>query len=108
MKRIMSLALAVTFVLAAQALWADDAMTNSKDATAATPAMSATPMATPAMKAKKKKKKQAMKTVWECPMGDYSGPKTADGKCPNCHMDLVKKEVPADSVSTPGKMDKTN
>lgn len=95
MKKILNLALTLTFVLAAQALWADAAMTSNKDGMA-TPAMSATPMATPAMKAKKKKaRKQAMKTVWVCPMGDYTGDKP--GKCPNCQMDLVKKEIPADS-----------
>ncbi len=30
--------------------------------------------------------------VWVCPMGDYSGPKTANGKCPKCGMDLVEKK----------------
>jgi hypothetical protein len=32
-------------------------------------------------------------------MGDYSGPKTKDGKCPKCGMDLVKKKAaPAKKV----------
>ena len=35
--------------------------------------------------------KAAAKT-WVCPMGDYSGPKTADGKCPKCGMDLMEKK----------------
>lgn len=34
----------------------------------------------------------AGQAVWVCPMGDYSGPKTADGKCPKCGMDLVQKK----------------
>lgn len=52
------------------------------------------PVSTPAPKAskpaKKAKAKPAAKEVWVCPMGDYKGPKTADGKCPNCKMDLEK------------------
>jgi rubrerythrin len=66
----------------------------------------ATPMATPMLKAKKKMKKKAMKTVWVCPMGDYTGDKP--GKCPNCQMDLVKKEVPADAVAAPAVGTKAN
>lgn len=31
-------------------------------------------------------------STWVCPMGDYSGPKTANGKCPKCGMDLVEKK----------------
>ena len=54
----------------------------------------ATPGPTPAPKAakaaKKSKAKPASKETWACPMGDYKGPKTADGKCPNCKMDLLK------------------
>jgi Heavy metal binding domain len=62
----------------------------------ATPAaVTAQPASTPAPKAKTKKakvsKKKEVKETWVCPMGDYSGPKTADGKCPKCGMDLVKK-----------------
>ena len=38
-------------------------------------------------------RKKSTKEVWVCPMGDYSGPKTADGKCPKCGMDLVKTET---------------
>ncbi len=99
MKKLLSWVLAVAVVLAVQSVRADSI-------TGSTAMTSSTPMATPVMKAKMKKKakKQAMKTVWVCPMGDYSGPKTANGKCPNCQMDLVKKEVPADSTtSAPAK-----
>jgi rubrerythrin len=51
--------------------------------------------ATPAAKAPKaakvvKKAKPAAQETWVCPMGDYKGPKTKDGKCPNCKMDLLK------------------
>jgi hypothetical protein len=99
MKRILSLALTGAFLLASQALWADDAMMGNKDGMA-TSSMAPTPMATPAMKARKKKaKKAAMKTVWVCPMGDYTSDKP--GKCPNCQMDLVKKEVPVGVSATP-------
>ena len=38
----------------------------------------------------KAKAKKADKGIWICPMGDYKGPKTADGKCPTCKMDLEK------------------
>ena len=34
----------------------------------------------------------AAQSTWVCPMGDYSGPKTANGKCPKCGMDLVEKK----------------
>lgn len=99
MKRIINLALTGVFLLAVHSVWADDMATGTKDGMTA-PAMAATPMATPAMKAKKKKaKKVAMKTIWVCPMGDYTGDKP--GKCPNCQMDLVKKEVPADTGKAP-------
>ncbi len=53
---------------------------------------------TPVMKhkANKIKKKSAgpkkEMAVWVCPMGDYSGPKTADGKCPKCGMELEIKK----------------
>lgn len=29
--------------------------------------------------------------VYVCPMGDYSGPRTGDGRCPKCGMNLQKK-----------------
>ncbi len=38
----------------------------------------------------KTKTKKVDKGIWVCPMGDYKGPKTADGKCPTCKMDLEK------------------
>lgn len=31
------------------------------------------------------------KEVWVCPMGCYEGPKTNDGRCPKCGMNLEKK-----------------
>lgn len=72
----------------------------STQADQAAPAAGTTPMvsqptavSTPAAKVKKaKKSKKAAKEVWVCPMGDYKGPKTADGKCPTCGMDLVKEK----------------
>jgi uncharacterized paraquat-inducible protein A len=30
--------------------------------------------------------------TWACPMGDYAGPDTADGKCPKCGMRLMGKK----------------
>lgn len=30
--------------------------------------------------------------VWACPMGDYSGPRTKDGRCPKCGMNLSEKK----------------
>lgn len=30
------------------------------------------------------------KALWVCPMGDYEGPMTKDGRCPNCGMKLKK------------------
>jgi rubrerythrin len=69
---------------------------RADEATPLTPAKaSAQSASTPAPKAKTKKakvsKKKEVKETWVCPMGDYSGPKTADGKCPKCGMDLEKK-----------------
>jgi rubrerythrin len=72
------------------------AMARADEAAAgSTPAATVQPsaQATPVVKAKKTKKaKKAAKETWVCPMGDYSGPETADGKCPKCGMDLVKQE----------------
>lgn len=30
--------------------------------------------------------------VFVCPMGDYSGPKTRNGRCPKCGMELIEKK----------------
>lgn len=30
--------------------------------------------------------------VFVCPMGEYSGPRTKDGRCPKCGMNLVEKK----------------
>jgi uncharacterized paraquat-inducible protein A len=92
MKRLLSLLMGAVLLMAVQAVWAD---TSTDTGTGmSTPGMGATPMTTPTAKAKKAKKSKKKKdqTVWVCPMGDYSGPKTADGKCPKCGMDLVEKK----------------
>jgi rubrerythrin len=82
--------LTVALVLAVVSTWADEA-TPSAGTTAAV--SQPTAVSTPAAKGKKTKKpKKTAKEVWVCPMGDYKGPKTADGKCPNCGMDLVKQK----------------
>lgn len=54
------------------------------------PGMAATPVAPVKQVHKKTKAKKTSAEVWVCPMGDYKGPKTADGKCPTCKMDLEK------------------
>lgn len=56
------------------------------------PAVSATPTAKTKKTKRIKKAPKEAKDNWVCPMGDYSGSKTADGKCPKCGMDLVKQE----------------
>ena len=80
-------------LLAVQAVRADDM--GMKDGMS-TPGMSTTPTAKATVKKKaskaKKLKKPVVQSTWVCPMGDYSGPKTADGKCPKCGMDLVEKK----------------
>jgi len=35
--------------------------------------------------------KEAASAVNVCPMGDYSGPNTKDGRCPKCGMNLKMK-----------------
>lgn len=37
------------------------------------------------------KGKPTAKEVYACPMGDYRGPKTPDGRCPKCGMNLQKQ-----------------
>lgn len=71
-------------------LWADETATPSMSQ----PTAQTTP--THKKKAKKAEKKKKTKIAWVCPMGDYTGDKP--GKCPNCGMDLVKTEVPADGA----------
>ncbi len=91
MKKVMGLLMGMAMLATVQAVWADD---MAKTAGISTPAASSTPVMK--HKVKKAKKKAAVKkmekAVWVCPMGDYSGPKTADGKCPKCGMDLVEKK----------------
>jgi hypothetical protein len=92
MKKILSLLMGSALLVSVQAVRADDMGKMNMS----TPTTSSTPM--PKQKVKKTKKKAAKKTdaqtqaVWVCPMGDYSGPKTKDGKCPKCGMDLVEKK----------------
>jgi TusA-related sulfurtransferase len=33
----------------------------------------------------------AGQAVYACPMGDYEGPRTPDGRCPKCGMDLKRR-----------------
>lgn len=35
---------------------------------------------------------EAASAVFVCPMGDYTGPKTQDGRCPKCGMSLTEKK----------------
>ncbi len=93
------------FGILSTTVWAD----NMSGMAMSTPASSQpTVQATRAVQPKSKKvqKKKKTKVVWVCPMGDYSGPRTKDGKCPKCGMDLVKSKAPADAApsSTPDAM----
>ena len=71
---------------------ADEATGNGSTVITDQPTVAAKPM----VKAKKKKKTkkaakvESKKTVWVCPMGDFTSDKP--GKCPNCGMDLVEKK----------------
>lgn len=38
------------------------------------------------------KRPEAAGAVFVCPMGDYSGPRTPDGRCPKCGMNLIEKK----------------
>lgn len=38
------------------------------------------------------KKTEAAGAVYVCSMGDYSGPRTPDGRCPKCGMNLIEKK----------------
>ena len=38
------------------------------------------------------KKPEAAGAVYVCSMGDYSGPRTPDGRCPKCGMNLIEKK----------------
>jgi len=71
----------------AGSLYADEG-TISATSAAATPIS----QASHSVSTSPKKSKKNPKEVWACPMGDYTGPKTKDGKCPTCGMDLVKQE----------------
>lgn len=87
----MAAILAGILLMAGSFAQADEATGNGSTAVTAQPAAATTPV----VKAKKKKTKkaaktEAKKTVWVCPMGDYTSDKP--GKCPNCGMDLVEKK----------------
>ncbi len=90
MKKILSLLLGAALLTSVSMVWADEA---AKTEAVSTPAAATTPVIK--SKAKKAKKKAAVKkaaSIWYCSMGDYTGPKTADGKCPKCGMDLIEKK----------------
>jgi hypothetical protein len=92
MKKFMGLTatLAVGSMLLAAYVLAEQAVpTAGTTSTGSKPKASTTPTAKTKTKKKSQKKNEE---VWACPMGDYSGPKTKDGKCPSCGMDLVKIE----------------
>ncbi len=95
MKKIVAVGMMLAAWMAAgTTVWADDMAPAAGSAAVSQPAASSTP-AMKMKKAKKAKKMAAKKetaATWVCPMGDYSGPKTKDGKCPTCGMDLVEKK----------------
>ncbi len=90
MKKLLNLLIGTALFVAVQAVWADD---MGKMEGMSTPvAKSASAVNHKVKKAKKKSVKPAAKETWVCPMGHYSGPKTVNGKCPTCGMDLEKKK----------------
>jgi len=95
MKKIVGVGMVLAaLMLAGTATWADEAAPAAGSTAVSQPAAAATP-AVKSKKSKKAKKSAAKKetaATWVCPMGDYSGPKTKDGKCPTCGMDLVEKK----------------
>lgn len=94
MKKLLSLLMGAALLVAVQAVLADD-MGGMKMEGMSTPSVSSTPVMKHKVKKAKKanvSKKKDAKEVWVCPMGHYTGPKTSDGKCPKCGMDLVEKK----------------
>ena len=97
MKKLVSLLMGAALLATVATVWADD---MGKKGEATTPTANTTPVVKHKTKAsasdhKKKTKSSSKKeaaSVWYCSMGDYSGPKTADGKCPKCGMDLIEKK----------------
>ena len=90
MKKLLNLLMGAALLVVVQAVWADD---MGKMEGMSTPAAKSTPVVKHKIKKTKKKAvKEAAKAIWVCPMGHYNGPKTADGKCPTCRMDLVEKK----------------
>ena len=104
-------------VLSAGALLADEMGGKAMDKTqpSMTPAASKPKMEHKTKKEKKVRKnkketkaRKAMaheKYVWVCPMGDYTGPRTKDGKCPSCHMELVKQKAAEGKMKSDMKKD---
>ncbi|OGS05409.1 MAG: hypothetical protein A3G41_04445 [Elusimicrobia bacterium RIFCSPLOWO2_12_FULL_59_9] len=43
-------------------------------------------------RAKQKPRARKQTAVYACPMGDYRGPMTSDGRCPKCGMTLQKQQ----------------
>jgi uncharacterized paraquat-inducible protein A len=90
MKKLLSLLMGAALLMAVQSVRADDMGMKGGMSTSVA---NTTPVAkVKAKKAKKKASKAAAQELWVCAMGDYIGPKTTDGKCPKCGMDLMKKK----------------
>ncbi len=94
MKKLLGLALVLAGILLMGAVFsqADEVSGNRSTTVTTQPAMLSTPIVKTkkVKKAKKTAKAESKKTVWVCPMGDYTSDKP--GKCPNCGMDLVEKK----------------
>ncbi len=96
MRKIFNLLMGAALLATVATVWADD---MGKKEGAVTPTANTTPVVkhkakVSAAKLKKSKavSKKEKQSVWYCSMGDYTGPKTADGKCPKCGMDLIEKK----------------
>ncbi len=85
MNKILSWLMGLVLMLPVQTVLADD---MGKMEGMSAPVAHSTPAGK--HKAKKTSKKKAVKDVYACPMGHYTGDKP--GKCPKCGMDLVKQE----------------
>ena len=96
MKKILCLLMGAALLLTVRIAGAEDV---GKAAGMSTPVAGSTTVMKHKSAHKKSKSKtskaKAAQEVWVCPMGDYSGPKTKDGKCPKCGMDLVKVDKKA-------------
>ena len=84
-------------LLTVVALCAADLPSAAFAADAATPAVSQPSKPQKTKKAKPvrrgaKKRSPRKAEVYVCPMGDYEGALTKDGRCPKCGMQLQKKQ----------------